>query len=157
MRRREIECMEDPDCGFYIHFVPLSETEPYINAHTHGVPQSWPGQLDFQVVVNVGPESCATIFWNLVNRVKEGERFKDGDRVHEVLQQPVLLKKFPEGHPDRGDVLRVLIPNSKADPPTLPGDEGHDPEFFPLQASLDTENLPWGEAPGHDQVPGCER
>lgn len=185
-RMHEWEANAMEESGFYIHFVPLSEDEPYVNAHTHGVPETWgagpcimcgtegddlainpacagcrgtgrvTAQLDFQIVVNVGPDSCAKIFWDLADRVKAGERFKCGDRVHEILRQPILLREFPEGHPDRGTVLRVLIPNSQVEPATLPGDEGHDPEFFPLQETLDTENLPWGDAPGHGDVPECE-
>jgi len=173
MHEWELEAMKD--CGFYIHFVPLGNHHPYINAHTHGVPESWGAgpcklcgtegddfsinpacggcrgagkvdpQLDFQIVVNVGPDSCSEIFWDLVERVEEGERFRDGDRVHEILKQPILLKKVWEakdpgkGYPGR-EVLRILLPNSKASPPTLPGDKEHDPEFFPLQETLDTEN-----------------
>lgn len=184
MRPNETKAMKD--CGFYIHYVPLSEDEPYANAHTHGVPETWgagpctlcgteggdlainpacggcrgtgkvDAQLDFQIVVAIAPDSAARIFWDLVDRVKEGERFKCGDRVHEILKQPILLRECPEGHPERGTVLRVLIPNSQVTPATLPGDEGHDPEFFPLQESLDTENLPWGDAPGHRDVPERE-
>lgn len=160
MYPNEVRSMEE--CGFYIHHVPLSRSQPYINAHTHGVPESWEGQLDFQIVVNIGPESCYQIFWDLVDRTKEGERFKDGDRVHEILKQPVLLKEVWEGRNlQKGyagrKVLRILLPDSRVDPATLPGDEGHDPEFFPLQETLDTEHLPWDDIPGHRDVPDCDR
>ena len=51
MLPNEIGHMEDPECRFYIHHVPLSETEPYINSHTHGVPESWPAGPFFHLLL----------------------------------------------------------------------------------------------------------
>lgn len=116
--------------GFYVHFVPRADG--YINAHTHGVAESWPGQLDLQVVVNLGPQSCQWIFSDFVARIRAGERFHAGDRVDRILTQPVLLTEAQEGPPLRS-VLRVLIPD---DAGHLPGDEGCDPEWAPKQVEL---------------------
>lgn len=155
MTEREIGHMSDPDCGFYIHMVPLGgEAQPYLNAHTHGVPETCDGQLDFQTVVNLLPRTISEVMWELVDRVKKGERFNDGDAAMIFGTLRVTFKRFPEGHADRGDVLRVILPCSSN---KLPGEEGHDPQFFPLQATLDTGNLPWGEAPGCHDVPQCSR
>ena len=144
-------------CGFYIHMVPLGgDAEQYINAHTHGVPESIEGQLDFQTLAGIPANTIGRIMWDLYDRAKAGERFRDGDRsTISDGKLPVRFKKVREGHPDRGDVLRVLLPckNMK-----LPGEEGHDPTFFPLQATLDTEGpLPWGAAPGCNDVPQCAK
>jgi hypothetical protein len=139
----EIGHMSDPECGFYIHLVPLGRG--YMNAHSHGIPETLDGHLDFQIVIELTADVAMNLVWDLFHQVKDGKRFSDGDRGEVFDGLPVLFKQVPEGHPDRGDVLRVLLSSKEG---TLPGDDDHDPEFAPLQATLDTENLPW-EAPGH--------
>jgi uncharacterized protein DUF4262 len=118
--------------GFYVHYVPLSEG--YVNAHTHGVAESWPGQLDLQIVVALGPQTCHGMLSDFVARIRVGERFQAGDRVERILTQPVLLCEAQEGPPLR-TVLRVLIPDAAG---KLPGDEGFDETWVPRQLTLDT-------------------
>jgi len=118
--------------GFYVHYVPLGEG--YVNAHTHGVAESWPGQLDLQIVVALGTQTCHGMLSDFVSRIRAGERFQAGDRVERILTQPVLLAEAQEGPPQR-TVLRVLIPDAAG---KLPGDEGFDPEWAPRQVDLET-------------------
>lgn len=118
--------------GFYVHYVPLGDG--YVNAHTHGVAESWPGQLDLQIVVALGPQTCHGMLSDFVSRIRAGERFQAGDRVERILTQPVLLSEAQEGPPLR-TLLRVLVPDEAG---KFPGEEGYDSEWAPRQAELET-------------------
>jgi len=146
MSPEEIGFMDDPACGFYIHLVPLGHG--YMNVHTHGIPETLGGHLDLQVVVGLPSNTAMSLVWDLFRQIKAGKRFGDGSKGEVFDGLPVRFKRFSEGHRDRGDVLRVILSCRHG---KLPGEEGHDPGFAPLQTTLDTENLPWDDAPGHGE------
>lgn len=156
--------------GFLIHYVPLGGSDgcQYVNAHTHGVPESvGSDQLDWQVVVGIGTGAVHALFHDLYGRARAGERFRDGDRVEVFTTGRLAAAARREGMRvglpvrfqaarDGREVLRVLLPDASY---VLPGDEGHDPAWYPHQLGLDTDadTFPWGRAPGCGEVPECSR
>jgi len=135
-RTREAKWLEEH--GWYTHYVPLGHG--YVNAHTHGIAERFPGQLDFQIVVGVSSKLVSGLFWDLFRRLEAGERFRDGDRVSELLRDAdVLLQSARET--DR-EVLRLLFPAKNG---ALPGDEDYPADYAPLQTSLDTDDPPWDD------------
>ncbi|MEE1503104.1 MAG: DUF4262 domain-containing protein [Acutalibacteraceae bacterium] len=77
------------------------------NAHTHGMENY--NHLNFQVVLNFGPNEVGRILNTLGLRVQAGEKFKDGDMVKGIYEDcDVRLTEFEET--DR-KVLRVVIPD----------------------------------------------
>ncbi|HBP22715.1 MAG TPA: hypothetical protein DEA08_33660 [Planctomycetes bacterium] len=132
-RAREAKWLEEH--GWYSHYVPLGHG--YVNAHTHGIAERFPGQLDFQIVVGVSSKLVSGLFWDLFRRLEAGERFSAGERVSELLRDAdVLLQGAREGE---REVLRLLLPAKNG---ALPGETDYPEDYAPLQASLDTENLP---------------
>ena len=132
-RAREAKWLEEH--GWYSHYVPLGHG--YVNAHTHGIAERFPGQLDFQIVVGVSTKLVSGLFWDLLRRLEAGERFQAGDRVGELLKDADVLLQLAR-ETDR-DVLRLLLPAANG---ALPGEADYPDDYAPLQASLDTDNPP---------------
>ena len=56
--------------GWFAHYV-FDEHTPYgLNLHTHGIPQSFGGQLDYQVVLPIAPEIIDGIFKSAVDQLR---------------------------------------------------------------------------------------
>ena len=77
------------------------------NIHTHGMEKY--KHLDFQLVLNLDMQTAGYILNTLGERVRDGERFKNGDYVKGIfLDCDVRLETFRE---DGRKVLRVIIPD----------------------------------------------
>jgi len=112
------------------HCDVCGESEDYFiqytcNAHTHGMNNY--NHPEFQMVLNVPPELLGHILNTLGLRVKNGEKFKAGDFVHEVIEDyPIRLdEQIVEGE----KLLRVCIPDPNG---KFPGESGCD-DIYALQ------------------------
>ena len=94
--------------GFYVHLVePESNSKLEINAHTHGLERY--NHLDFQIVLGLPERTIQTIFMDLVDLVKSGEKFHHGQELNNIiLNFPVKLISARESN---RDVLRVVFPD----------------------------------------------
>ena len=80
------------------------------DAHTHGMKKY--GHLEFQVVVNYGPEEIGRLLNEMGRRVQNGERFMDGDVVKGLyLDCDIVLKEIPDSNNE--PVLRLIIPDKE--------------------------------------------
>lgn len=98
-----VQCEE---CGKVENAFP-----PFIcDAHTHGMNKY--GHLEFQVVVNYGPEEIGRLLNEMGRRVQNGERFKDGDIVEGLyLDCNIVLREIPDSNDQ--PVLRLIIPDKE--------------------------------------------
>jgi len=100
--------------GFYAHFVfddDFDNSPSGVNLHTHGVTKSL-GHPDFQITVSLPIEVASGIFHNLYDRVKAGDRFKEGDEAADILGggfKVTFINAVECGRP----VLRVILPDPK--------------------------------------------
>ena len=116
MNAWEIDAMKKS--GFYVHYVSPIPGSEFVNFHTHGFRKSW-DHPDFQIIIPIPPKVGHSLFWDLVDRVKAGEKFKDGDEVDELVRNfPVRLVTARE---TGRDVLRIIIPDKDG---RFPGDAG---------------------------------
>lgn len=101
----------------------------FANNHTHGMEQY--GHLDFQLVLNISPLIAQEILNNLGVRVRDGDRFKPGDMVDNIITNYAvhLVLKVDSERP----VLRVLLPDPNG---LFPGDKGCQ-EPYSLQEDVD--------------------
>lgn len=110
--------------GWYSHLVlPEDAEQQWVNYHTHGLPELY-GQLDFQFVLPVNPQTLHRLASTLVERVKKGERFGANMRLRGVMENhDVLLLKTHESQTDSRQVLRVILPdkNGNVDKAKLSG------------------------------------
>jgi hypothetical protein len=89
--------------GFYSHYV--REENGYINAHTHGVQETF-GTLDFQIVLPLPVEEIINWFHSIVRSVRDGDVFYDGLEVAGL--------RFVERIESGRRVFRVIFPNACA-------------------------------------------
>lgn len=78
------------------------------DAHTHGMDKY--GHLEFQVVIDYGPEEISRLLNTMAMKVKNGEKFQSGDVIEDLyLDCDVTLEELPDciGNP----VLRLLVPD----------------------------------------------
>lgn len=116
-------CDMCPHCDklydWYIHFVTDRSGPGYSrNYHTHGMDQ-FDDHLDFQIVLDIEPMHAMLLLNMLGERVKAGERFRDGDVIRKFVNEyDGRLKEFVEtGRP----VLRLIVPDKHH---RFPGDPG---------------------------------
>ena len=97
--------------GWYSHFVVVDD-DRLVNYHTHGLPEHF-GHPDFQVVLPVNSKTLHLLATKLVDRVKNGERFRAGMRVGGILREfdVFLIERF-ESQSVRRRVLRVILPDN---------------------------------------------
>ena len=95
--------------GFYIHLVSDDDYES-IDAHTHGLFENY-NHLDFQIVLNLHPNIISEIFHNIVDLVKVGERFHDGQEMYGIIQN-FKIKLFEVTESGR-KVLRIILPDKQ--------------------------------------------
>jgi hypothetical protein len=102
--------------GWIVHFVPGGDdqTPTGFNAHTHGLQENYQ-HADFQIVVPLPDKVAHGIFITLADRVKQGEKFQDRQKVDEVIKgfAVKLIDAVECGRP----VLRIILPdpNGKLD------------------------------------------
>lgn len=95
--------------GFYIHLVADNEYQE-INAHTHGLAENY-NHVDFQIVLNLHPQVISSIFHNICDLVKSGEKFHDGQSVPGIIKN-FNVKLFETTESNR-KVLRIILPDKK--------------------------------------------
>lgn len=66
---------------------------------------------DFQICFNIKPELINTLFFNLVNDVKNGVKYESGKKYDGVLNN--FQVEFIDAKECGRDVLRLLIPDEK--------------------------------------------
>jgi len=109
--------------GFYIHAVPCSDNDKFMNFHTHGFDRTW-DHPDFQMVFPIPPGAVRSIFWTIADRVKAGEKFKAGDLVEKVIKDlPVM---FVTAHEGGRQLLRIIFPDKNG---KFPNEKGCDRQF----------------------------
>ncbi len=106
-RIKEKEQVSLDEHGFYIHLVADDDYES-VNAHTHGLFEKY-NHLDFQIVLNLHPNIISAIFHNIVDLVKAGERFHDGQEATAIIQN-FKVKLFEATESGR-KVLRIILPD----------------------------------------------
>ncbi len=98
--------------GWYAHFVSDDEDSPTrFNTHTHGLPETFQ-HLDLQIVVPMPEKIAHGIFCNIVHRLKEGERYEDGDVLEGILGNGYKCK-LVQAIEDERTVLRVIVPDKR--------------------------------------------
>lgn len=131
-RKWEQESLEK--YGWYVHYVGSDRDVPTgYNAHTHGLVEKY-NHPDLQIVCPLPPRVAHGTFWNIVDRIAAGEKFKAGDVVSDIAGNGYKVKFVNAWEVDR-PVLRVIIPDKdhNLDRDTLTGN-------FELQyADLDPE------------------
>lgn len=96
--------------GWIAHYVADDSDYPLgANFHTHGMAENF-GHLDLQVVFPVDPQIVHSLFWNVFNRIKEGEQFKDGDTAERIAGGGYLVK-FVDAIENGRPVLRIILPD----------------------------------------------
>jgi hypothetical protein len=110
LRRNEALLQENE--GWTADYVITSDpsTPTGFNAHTH-IHERY-GHPDFQIALRLPMGLCDHIFRGLVDRVKNGHKFKAGDRIEGVFGEKneynvVLIDAIENDRP----VLRVIIPD----------------------------------------------
>lgn len=96
--------------GFFIHFVAKDSSSPTLfNTHTHGLERSFK-HLDLQIVCPVPEQLAMYVFHTVVDFIKKGKSFADGEISYDVLDLPV---KFVAAKECDRDVLRIILPDTK--------------------------------------------
>jgi hypothetical protein len=94
--------------GFYVHLIADDFSSPTnFNAHSHGM-ESF-DHLDFQLIVPLPNHIAHNIISTLVERVKSGERFFDGQRLDKIIQN-FEVKLIEATESDR-KVFRIVLPD----------------------------------------------
>lgn len=107
MQRQERKMIEE--CGFFCHYVFDDHEAPLgVNAHTHGLVENFDHD-DFQIVAPVPAKSMHGLFWNFVNRIKEGERFFSGQVVENIAKNYKV--KLVNAEEEGRIVLRIIVPD----------------------------------------------
>jgi len=106
-REREREIIEKH--GWLIHFVTEPDGLGLVNVHTHNI-DNFLGHPDFQIVYPLEPNVAGGILHGLVDKIKEGSKFKEGDEANGILKgMPVGFMAVKEGN---RFVLRVILPDT---------------------------------------------
>jgi hypothetical protein len=97
--------------GWYAHYVFDAETPTGFCAHTHGLLDTlmhW----DLQIIAPLPGEAIHAIFHNVVERIKQGKKYKAGSVETGILNNGYNVKFVDawEG-PQRRAVLRIILPD----------------------------------------------
>ena len=119
LEAREREAMEQE--GWYAHIVVAEKEGDLANYHTHGMPHSFQ-HPDLQVVLPMNPNVIHNVVHGIVEKIKEGTVYEDGDVVDDLIQGGYSLKFVAATENDR-PVLRIIVPDASnnLDPDTLDG------------------------------------
>ena len=99
--------------GWYAHYIIDEKEHPkfgitFANFHTHGVQESF-GHPDFQIVIPLPLATAHAIITKLVDHVKNGGKFPDGEVVYEIVKN-YPVKMFAVSESGR-NVLRIILPD----------------------------------------------
>lgn len=92
------------------------------NAHTHGMERY--GHLDFQVVLDMGPQIIGYLLNSMGRKVQSGEKFKSEDVISGLFENCTV--RLVEVEDSGRTVLRLIIPDSNNH---FPEDEGCAPPY----------------------------
>lgn len=96
--------------GWFAHAVTDEKNATGFNYHTHGLPESF-DHLDLQITLPVDPLICHGIAVTIIERITKGEKFKDGQVDHKVIEDyPV---KFINATECERPVLRIILPDEQ--------------------------------------------
>jgi hypothetical protein len=94
--------------GWYAHYVQDDESYPLgVNYHTHGLVEHFQ-HPDLQIVMPADPELAHKLFCVIVDLIKDGEKFSDGQ---EVKYPAGLCGRFHEVEETGRKVLRLILPD----------------------------------------------
>ena len=97
--------------GFITHYVPDDPESPTkVNAHTHGLPESF-GHKDIQIVLPLPPKDTHMIIHGLVREIKEGKKFESYIEYSEVIENYKI--KFIDAIECGRPVLRLIFPDNE--------------------------------------------
>lgn len=93
--------------GFFVYCVPEADPMVY-NCHTRGLKEKF-NHCDLQIYIKLSPQLMMSIFHNIVDRIKAGEKFKHNDIVPNVIgNYSVRLVNAKE---DDRNILRIIVPD----------------------------------------------
>lgn len=97
--------------GWYAHYVADDTDSPTkFNAHTHGFEESW-NHPDIQIVVPMEGPRAHSLFWMMVDLIKEGKKYEPGKKYDDVLEgYPVMFAWASEGN---RRLLRMILPDKE--------------------------------------------
>lgn len=96
--------------GWIIHYTRGDRNSPTgVNIHTHGLEANF-DHTDLQVVLPIEENHIQSILHLIVDRIKDGDRFVDGEMVEGILGNGMLVKMV-EAKEDGRSVLRVIFPD----------------------------------------------
>lgn len=95
--------------GWYSHYVP-PDTAGLANIHTHGIQESF-GHPDLQIVVSLAPNLVSSIFANIVERIKAGEKFVAAEKVSKIITDFDIT--FADAIENDRWVLRIILPDAE--------------------------------------------
>ena len=104
--------------GWYYHVVsddPNPRLPTGFNAHTHGLPDKY-DHRDFELVFPLLEQQRVvnSIFWCLVKRIADGEKFEPGDVSQIIKNYNIRLVLTPGLTPRQNcKVLRIILPDSQ--------------------------------------------
>ena len=94
--------------GWYAHLVTDPMCPANTNIHTHHVMESF-GHKDFQICLNIQPNTLHMILADAIDQVKEGIKFEPGKKYDKIIANYKV--EFIEATEMGRPVLRLLIPD----------------------------------------------
>jgi hypothetical protein len=98
---------------YEIHYVIGEQLDPYINAHTHGLENSF-HHTDLQIVMPFGQYGVAEIFSDCIARINDGMVIIPGQLYAGLFYSDV---EFIDAIESDRRVLRMLIPDDMGSSP----------------------------------------
>lgn len=138
--------------GFCVHFVIYTAKPPsrrrYQSIHTHGLEQSQGGHYDLEITLPVSGEDAAEVISNVVDKIKKGKEFRDGD-----IESGILVGydvKFVKRKESGRDILRILLPDRDG---RYPEHADCDPRFSEQDLFIDVANVENDDGSGGGGLP----
>ena len=98
--------------GFFMQGIVDDPSTPFkFNLHTHGLQECF-NHPDLQIVFPLPPDVAAGILHNIVDRIREGEVFKDGTVAQDIVAYELPVK-FAAATESGRQVLRVILPDAE--------------------------------------------
>jgi hypothetical protein len=109
---KEWEREKIAEYGWVVHCVGEDPDSPTTyNIHTHGLPENF-DHPDLQIVFPLSQEVAHPILTTIIERIKDGEKFSEGDILENVIQNGFRIKAVSAKECDR-DVIRLIFPDPK--------------------------------------------
>ena len=106
-----IRCWEEEMIEKYqwwFHYV-VGDASGCPNAHTHGVADNF-GHMDLQITLPIAQSQIQGVFNAVMDRIKSGDRFVDGQIADHILCEPYKVK-FVRAEENGRAVLRIILPD----------------------------------------------